>query len=579
MVRASGIALVLSVVAVGCGGSDEGAQEGSSNFTSVERPGREVPGALSAEENRALWGEYCIAGADLKPVANYDNDAVMAAAKELSAIAGHSFAMYSGISKHHRGAVPESVASVVNATANEFLSYLCGEFRDRATLVEEKINWINNLNYLDNTESEFNPSGDPWAQMKAKDYYPYLSLSHSVFSGKQQKIFASGGGSMSIGNRTFDTPVPGQTVCETKYMFAEYLRKGKAYTTVEEFDAGYQTFRGASCELPADEDWYYDFRGDTNFKPNSPESNGMIWFSQMMTTQCKGYGTPQGSSTVTAEQCQQYFAHPFTQRFNAARAGLAAWVLVDPTNAGDSNSNYTIVPRAQGDESYFFGDKAPFLAVGSDGQNVPLLAGWENHYMESASLGLETLFAGNKEKVEEILQIAVDRHTDWYSSRWDDRMAYKPKVRDQAYSPFVASSYEMSESNGFVTCGVTVPCPASDPSLGQYKHWMFVFKVHKDNWYTPERLANEPEIKVDFDRMWFDETSFGDTGLANSEKAWDRMGSALEGEYAAILYLRNVGDQWAEEGPDSGNDGELNECQVTPDGNGLCGCEGYPACG
>ncbi len=40
--------------------------------------------------------------------------------------------------------------------------------------------------------------------------------------------------------------------------------------------------------------------------------------------------------------------------------------------------------------------------------------------------------------------------------------------------------------------------------------------------------------------MWFDETSFGDTSLANSEKAWDRLGTALEGELDSILYLWNV---------------------------------------
>ena len=94
----------------------------------------------------------------------------------------------------------------------------------------------------------------------------------------------------------------------------------------------------------------------------------------------------------------------------------------------------------------------------------------------------------------------------------------------QAYSPFVASSYEMSESNSFVNCGITVPCT---PEHDDRKQWMFIFRIKKDNWYTTQRLAAGE--KIDFSRMWFDETAFGTTGLADSEKAWDRLGTAWKG--------------------------------------------------
>ena len=40
--------------------------------------------------------------------------------------------------------------------------------------------------------------------------------------------------------------------------------------------------------------------------------------------------------------------------------------------------------------------------------------------------------------------------------------------------------------------------------------------------------------------MWFDETTFGTTGLAKSERAWDRLGTALEDEFDSILYLHNI---------------------------------------
>jgi hypothetical protein len=67
---------------------------------------------------------------------------------------------------------------------------------------------------------------------------------------------------------------------------------------------------------------------------------------------------------------------------------------------------------------------------------------------------------------------------------------------------------------------------------------MYVFKIHKDNWYTPESInAGTP---IDFDKQWYDETAFGDSSLANSEKAMDSVGTALEPELDSILYLQNI---------------------------------------
>ena len=57
------------------------------------------------------------------------------------------------------------------------------------------------------------------------------------------------------------------------------------------------------------------------------------------------------------------------------------------------------------------------------------------------------------EFVYKLIRNAVDRHTDWYNSGYDDEMNQQMnqrRARDQAYSPFVASSYEMSASDDFV---------------------------------------------------------------------------------------------------------------------------------
>ncbi|MCC6137977.1 MAG: hypothetical protein IT287_05050, partial [Bdellovibrionaceae bacterium] len=83
--------------------------------------------------------------------------------------------------------------------------------------------------------------------------------------------------------------------------------------------------------------------------------------------------------------------------------------------------------------------------------------------------------------------------------------------------------------------------------------------IKAQNWYTPARIQNNEPL--DFDKMWFDETSFGVSGLADSEHAWDRLGTAQEEEFDSILYLVNVGD--------GGYEGEFEE-----EGNFVEGEEG-----
>ena len=109
-----------------------------------------------------------------------------------------------------------------------------------------------------------------------------------------------------------------------------------------------------------------------------------------------------------------------------------------------------------------------------------------------------------------------------------------------SYSPFVASSYELSKSDAFIACGYTVPCQTGSDTR---KQWMFVFKIRKDHWYrTQDAHDGRP---VDFAHNWFDETSFGKTGLADGENAFDHLGTALEDEYEDIMYVHNMDNQQA----------------------------------
>ena len=538
---------VLGVAIVGCAGEDPGTETG--NATAITKPKHWAPDQVKSEtENYKLWSEYCIGDKDVtvRPTPNYDNDDVMAAALKLSKTSEKSFALYGDIKAHHKTDLPADLASQgVAKHAHEFLGYLCGEFRDRASMVKAKVGWVNRMNYLDDTDTgAWDPAGDPWQQMKQGDYEPYLAVSSALWQARQSKLAEDGKATMTVGDvENVDTPVPGTTVCVTKYMFAEYIKKDKSFDDLATFESGYETFRKKSCTLPDDEDYFYDFRGDSNIKPNSPESNGMIWPARTITKQCdsrkgaKPYQQVRPESSLTAEICRQYFKYPFTHRWNAARAGLASWLLVDPNQEGlDSDSVFVVVPRLIGNDAYVLGDKGPYQAF-ANGTPLAPFADWSK-YWKFGALGVPDLLGFDKGKIQKAIQLAVDRHTDWYDSEYDDKMAWNGLKTDQAYSPFVASSYEMSESDNFTSPGVTVQ--NSDPEATSHKHWMFVFKIHKDNWFTPQTIVDSEEPLPNFDRVWFDETSFGDTGLANSEKAWDRMGTALEGELDSMLYLWNV---------------------------------------
>lgn len=553
-----------------------------------------MTGSLTVAENNALWSKYCIGAAEDVSVVvnpNYSNPDVKAAATVLNTINAKSFYFYSDLIRTHKTTPPTDGS--VTATTHNFLTYLCGEFRDRATMIEAKLNWVKRINYLKSAPtSTFDVAKSPWQQMVAADYPKFVSLSQYYYDAKQSEMGNDASVTtiddgdetyentryITIGSKTnIDRPVPATTICKVKYMFSEYVRKNKTFDNLKTFRDGYKTFK-TKCTA-ADTDYYYDFRGDSNFKPNSPESNGMIWFSKSIAKQCQSRVKAREGALISDNDCRRYFEQPFTSRFHAARAGLGAWLLRSKdADAVASNTKQlvTVVPVASTDSNYFFGDKAPFkfrlkdvfgsyfherdrqLPLITPGTTGTYLNGYEAHWNKKDFGFSELATANGVTNVTEFffnrIHDAVDRHTDWYASGWDNGQAHivdekatesgeiQKRVRglgsSQAYSPFVASSYEMSASDGFTSCGVTVPCV--DPTMSGIKQWMFVFKVHKSKWVTPVTIAKNGVANIDFNNAWFDETSFGDTHLANHEKAWDRLGTTFEDEHADILYLWDV---------------------------------------
>ncbi len=456
----------------------------------------------------------------------------------------------------------------VKGNTHAFLTYLCGEFRDRPTLIEEKLRWMAQLTKLPaKRQHKVEPSKEltnVFNELTAESYAYFVTFSRQAFDDKESEVWKE--------SRTFpisdlwsvDKPVPAFTVCEVKYMITEYISQPqiakKEYPGSLAYKAGLENYENQFCSN-VDKDYYYDFRGDSNMKPNSPESNAMIWYSTSMMNRCgrnnKGQVfvrsvTKDGNTTplnFPVEECENYMKEPFLHRWNAARSGLSTWLMRDrsfDSSFSQTGTNVTIVPHFESslypahfklkhddpDKTYESYDLKSFL---------PDFRSNFASYWPQPDMGFNSVFGLSESGVTDIntayerLKDAVDRHTDWYASGYDDSSfeTERARVIGQAYSPFVASSYEMSESDGFTAPGRTV----NGPSDGR-KHWMFVFKVHKDRWYNTQSLFEGKAI--DFEWDWIDETSFGTTHLADIERAWDRLGTPLEGEMETILYLHNI---------------------------------------
>lgn len=463
----------------------------------------------------------------------------MSAVVEESKEAEH-FYFYGGVRRLYKlgNNVPAAAAKAgANKEAHWFITQLCGEFRDRATMIEAKLKWVQNMNILPkSSETVVQPetlaqAKNVWMRITAKAYYPYINVAARVWEERR----AAQERYITIGEiNDIDNPVVGLTVCETKYVFAKYVATGEEFQDLATYDAGYEEYK-KDCPK-ADISDYYDFRGDSNFKHYSPESNGMIWAATSLAKGCSAVDKA-NNGIYTDADCENYFKAPFAARYNAARAGLAAWLFRDDKHSDVFSSQGQMVAIYPHKEAALAPFAFGFTETSTDGALFDYNPKWLGVPMawNSSDIGFNG-FTGlgtadaNQEQAYVLIRDAVDRHTDWYSSGYNDSNGTS---KNQAYSPFVASSYVMQSSDGFTQCGTTVQCP--DDGL---KRWMFVFRIKAANWYTPARIQNNEPI--DFDKMWFDETSFGVSGLADGEHAWDRLGTAQEEEFDSILYLINV---------------------------------------
>lgn len=93
-------------------------------------------------------------------------------------------------------------------------------------------------------------------------------------------------------------------------IMAEYIRKAKPFDNLAALRAGYAT----SIQLQIGRrELLLRFSRRLEHEPNSPEANGIIWFSRTMASQCETktvpYGSPTKSAIISPEECRRYVQH------------------------------------------------------------------------------------------------------------------------------------------------------------------------------------------------------------------------------------------------------------------------------
>jgi hypothetical protein len=164
-----------------------------------------LDGWLSPENNSQLWGQYCLGDpTDPRLYLNLIMKTTLSrhgSFQNFSRWVKRVFYLSSDVLKVYGLRDPntqnkkmlspvyrEKIPQGLSLTHNAFLVYLCGEFRDRATLIEEKLRWLARLHKLPMTEqqADIDVRVSPFSQLSAKKYFDYLSLSTAVFNNRKQ---------------------------------------------------------------------------------------------------------------------------------------------------------------------------------------------------------------------------------------------------------------------------------------------------------------------------------------------------------------------------------------------------------
>lgn len=377
-----------------------------------------------------------------------------------------------------------------------------------------------------------------------------------------------------------DRSVEPWTHCEMKFMFEQYLGPDSPVSSANwgglqcdlacaaAYVQAYAEYQEASC-APEDFETMYDFRGHKVFQPQWLDSNGFLWESQRA-------GAVDNRTRRQAGD-PAYYLHPFASRYERTRRGLATFFLYPEAQArklmtasevGGGPIMYVTDQDANGDHLADFllfnkngcGDPGPvpedpasncnmvsWVTAAATTPETRHAVAWHPESFEDPDMGFLAAFPTFDARMTRFNQ-ALDRHSNWGPTGY-----YLPGMHTQtiqggqvvadrpgflsSYSPFVATSYDVSASDAFARKDYTSTHPLEQ---GKTK-WMFIIRFRASDYYDEADLAAGNPI--DFDRQYFNETSLSNDYYR--ERSLDRFGWIdADDIYASIYFVyANRGDE------------------------------------
>ncbi|MCA9581409.1 MAG: hypothetical protein KC416_06410 [Myxococcales bacterium] len=444
---------------------------------------------------------------------------------------------------------------VAEKRARNFIRVLCGEYRDHPSMLRARLEVVATAQHYAGAEEMTNvdTGKNLFTQLTYPAYVKMVNTMRTMHAYRQQRGskdgYHYGFGEQGHGSRRVDESVAPWTQCEMKFMFEHYMTEGAPSASGTTYENEYDAYRASECS-PEDFEWMFDFRGHVNFQPLWLSSNAYI------------HNSRRARGMVLSHDDNAYYLRPFATRRELSRKGMATFLfakqddfaemmrasesgggpilyITDEDTDDDNVLDYRLFDqRGCGDQGVSSPvpskncNMVPWETAEATPNVTGHVTGFSKSDFERPDLGFLDVFTTFDDRMARINQ-ALDRHSNWgptgyYMKAGSDDGDPSPRFFG-AYSPFVASSYDVSASDGFVRRDF----PTTDEYERGRAKWLFVIRFRADHYYDEQDL--KAGRSFDLDTAYFNETSLSNDFYR--ERALDHFGTIPGEEAYAQVYL------------------------------------------
>ena len=437
---------------------------------------------------------------------------------------------------------------------DDFLRVLCSEYRDNEPQLRGLLESYRDIYVVRNGEQKYNRSLPLWSQLTAEGYREIVFLMKNLASFR-----------LAAQSAQIAPSLPPLSVCETKYIFRDYLASYRQILTVDDFhsyERGREQFVKnalASGECTNDDlETVYFFRGDGAISPTFLEPRAMYSRSALYSSECS---PPSGTEALPAGDCADYLRNPFAKRIQFEKEALKS--------LPELSRQLRTTPSALSPLVFFTADTdgddaADVLYLDSDTpfgvrlrRTTRALVGATENSTENQDWLRPSLLSLLKEGLEtrpesglvslkttdwdgiqrnatpwvvSLFKLMVDRHVHSESSHFISLEKNFISLRHTPWTeafPYIHFSHPNTFA-GFDTKRLRWP----------RMHWISVYRVNRRLLYSAEQVASG--LPVDFKQNWFDSAALDPQTAATVDHKWLQSGYTALEELETLLWLGNV---------------------------------------